>query len=484
MRSLGRMRNSLAGILRVSQLGLTVSPQLFFAVIAWTTGVVLVFLTPPLQVADERCHLIRTVSFLNGQLLPVRGSAGEYGFEVPGRIVEDVNLLFGLTPFHPELRYDRSLIASIRARPGQDGPDIFARSCPNTSLYSPVAYAPQIVGVGVARLWRASTPVMIWAGRLANLCFFVLTTTLALTLLSARADVLLVLALMPMTLFQAASLSADAVLNALSFLFVAYTVRLMRCESLRLAQLGRLILIGVAIGLIKSTYAPVTLVAWTLVPAALRAWRQERRRWPLALTILVPACSLAAAGLWSAAAAPCFDPREWKPTVDAARQWEWVRAHPAATLRRFAATLAHLPEYSGEFIGVLGWLDTPIPRVWREIYGLLLVVTALGWVRGRPIADTPPLMALGTRCLFLTAAFTAVVLGWVATLFYWENVGDLGPIALQGRYLIPTALPVLLSLDLPLRSRRRALVPRMVLLGCILVSQLVLLWTVRNRYYG
>ena len=57
MRSLGRMRNSLAGILRVSQLGLTVSPQLFFAVIAWTTGVVLVFLTPPLQVADERCHL-------------------------------------------------------------------------------------------------------------------------------------------------------------------------------------------------------------------------------------------------------------------------------------------------------------------------------------------------------------------------------------------------------------------------------------------
>jgi hypothetical protein len=258
----------------------------------------------------------------------------------------------------------------------------------------------------------------------------------------------------------------------------------MRCESLRLAQLGRLILIGVAIGLIKSTYAPVTLVAWTLVPAALRAWRQERRRWPLALTILVPACSLAAAGLWSAAAAPCFDPREWKPTVDAARQWEWVRAHPAATLRRFAATLAQptgVQRRVHRRPGLAGHAD---PKGVAGDLRLAAGGDCSCWVRGRPIADTPPLMALGTRCLFLTAAFTAVVLGWVATLFYWENVGDLGPIALQGRYLIPTALPVLLSLDLPLRSRRRALVPRMVLLGCILVSQLVLLWTVRNRYYG
>ena len=474
----------MASIFRVSQLRLTSSPQLLFAVIASTTGVVLVFLTPPLQVADEACHLIRAVSFLNGEILPVRGPVGEYGLKVPSRVFEDGRLLFGKTPFHPERRYDRSVIASIRARSVQDGPDILIRSCPNSSLYSPVAYAPQVIGVGVARLWRASTPVMIWAGRLANLCFFVLATTLALTLLSARADVLLVLALMPMSLFQAASLSADAVLNALSFLFVAYTVRLMRCESLRLGQLGRLILIGVAIGLIKSAYPPVTLVAWTLVPTAFRAWRQERRRWPVALTILVPACSLAAAWLWSAAAVPCFDPREWKSGIDVARQMEWVRAHPSATLGRFVATLAHLSDHSGEFIGVLGWLDTPIPGVWRKIYGLLLVVTALGWVRGRPTAAALPPIAVGTRCLFLTAAFTAVIAGWVATLLYWENVGDLGPIAVQGRYLIPVALPVLLGLGLPLRLRRRAFVPRVVLLGCIVVSQLVLLWTVQQRYYG
>jgi uncharacterized membrane protein len=466
----------------MSRLGLTSAPHLVFAVIASTTGVVLVFLTPPLQVADEHCHLIRTASFLKGEILPVRGPAGEYGLKVPARLLQDGNRLFGQTAFHPELRYDRSLIASVRAQPVQDGEDVLTRSCPNVSLYSPVAYAPQLVGVGVARLWGASTPVMIWAGRLANLCFFVLTTTLALTLLSAGGDVLLVLALMPMTLFQAASLSADAVLNALSFLFVAYTVRLLRCESLRPGQLARLILIGAAVGLIKTTYSPLTLVALTLVPAALRAWRQERRQWPFALTILVPACSLAVAWLWSTAAAPCFDPREWRPAIDVARQWEWIRAHPAAILRRFIATLAHLPDHSAEFIGVLGWLDTPIPKLWWAIYGLLLVVTALGWVRGRPIVDATPPIALGARCLFLTAAFMSLMVGYLATLLYWENVGDLGPIAFQGRYLIPVALPVFLSLDLPPRLRRRAFVPRVVLIGCIVVSQLVLLWTVWARY--
>jgi uncharacterized membrane protein len=482
MCSSGGIRDSLASSFRVFQLGLRSSPHLLFAVIAATTGVALVFLTPPLQVADEQCHFIRTASLLNGQLLPVRGPAGEYGLKVASRLLQDGSLLFGRTPFHPERRYDRSLIATIRARPVHDGPDVLTRSCPNTSLFSPVGYAPQLVGIGVARLCRASTPVMVWAGRLANLCLFVLTTILALRLLSARGDVLLVLALMPMTLFQAASLSADAVLNALSFLFVAYTVRLLQCECLRVGQVGRLLLIGVAIGLIKTAYAPLTLVGWTLVPAALRAWRQERRRWPLALTLLVPACSLAAAGSWSAAAVPCFDPREWKPAIDAVRQLAWVRAHPAAILRRFAASLTHLPDHSAEFIGVLGWLDTPIPRVWREIYGLLLVVTALGWVRGRPTADASPPIGLGTRCLFLTAAFTSVMAGYVAILFYWENVGDLGPINFQGRYLIPTALPVLLSLDLSPRLRRCAFLPRVVLIVCIVVSQLVLLWTVGARY--
>jgi uncharacterized membrane protein len=366
----------------------------------------------------------------------------------------------------------------------QDGPDLLTGSCPGASLYSPIAYAPQLVGVGVARLWRASTPVMIWAGRLAGCCFFVLITTLALTLLAPRGDALLALALMPMTLFQAASLSADGVLNALSFLFVAYTVRLMRCESPRMGQLGRLILIGVAVGLVKTAYQPLTLVAWALIPAALRTWRQERRWWPLTLTVLVPACSLAAAWLWSAAVAPYFDPREWKPAVDVARQWEWIHAHPAATLRRFVSSLVHLPERGREFIGVLGWLDTPMPKVWCEIYGFLLVATALGWVGRRPTADAPPPIALGARCLFLTAALMALLAGYAATLLYWEEVGSSGPIGIQGRYLIPTALPILLGVDQSLRLRHRVFVPRIVLLGCIVVSQLILLWTVWNRYYG
>jgi hypothetical protein len=98
--------------------------------------------------------------------------------------------------------------------------------------------------------------------------------------------------------------------------------------------------------------------------------------------------------------------------------------------------------------------------------------------------DTTSPIALGARSLFLAAAFTSLMVGCLATLLYWENVGDLGSIAFQGRYLIPVALPVLLGLDLPPRLRRCALVPRVVLIGCIVVSQLVLLWTVWDRYYG
>ena len=130
----------------------------------------------------------------------------------------------------------------------------------------------------------------------------------------------------------------------------------------------------------------------------------------------------------------------------------------------------------------MNWLRPLV--VWCEIYGLLLVATALGWVGRRPTADAPPPIALGARCLFLTAALMALMAGYAGNLLFWEDVGSSGPIAFQGRYLIPTALPVLLSLDQSLRLRHRVFVPRIVLLGCIVVSQLVLLWTVWNRYYG
>jgi hypothetical protein len=85
----------------VSQFRLTRPPHPLFAVIASTTGLVLVFLTPPLQVADEQCHLLRTLSFLDGHLLPARGPDGECRLQVPARVFEDVRPLFGETPFHP-----------------------------------------------------------------------------------------------------------------------------------------------------------------------------------------------------------------------------------------------------------------------------------------------------------------------------------------------------------------------------------------------
>jgi uncharacterized membrane protein len=449
-----------------------------------TTGVVLVFLTPPFQAPDEPCHFLRISSYLEGNTFPVRGPEDVYSLRVSSWIMRDVGRLTGQTPFHPERRYDSSLVKQALAQPVRQSAPALSPHCPGAVIYNPVAYAPQLVGVGAMALGKASVPIRLWAGRLTNLCFFVCLTFFALRLLPSRRDVLLALALMPMTLFQAASLSPDSALNALLFLFIAYVLHLQSLTSVRLGQAAKLLVLGLGIGLIKSTYLPITASAWLLLPAAFRSWRQGQRGWPLHVILVLPACVFAASWAWQSTISPYFDPRLWHPGIDVELQKQWMAAHPAAVLRRLAVSLAHTHERAGEFVGVLGWLDTPIPSVWRILYGALLAMAAFGCIKTPSESPPPHGMGPTTRLVLTFLAVSSVLLVYSALMVIWEKVGDGGPIVIQGRYLIPAALPVLLALELPARWRRAVSIPRAVLVGALVVSQMVLLWTVWTRYYG
>jgi uncharacterized membrane protein len=461
------------------------SPGHLFLVLAMTTGVVLVFLTPPFQVADELCHSLRISSYLEGHPLPVRGPDGVYVLKVSSQILGDGGRLIGQTPFHPERRYDFALVRQALARPARDSASAVTPHCPNTSLYSPVSYVPQMVGMGAASLAKTSTPIRLWAGRLTNLCFFVCVTFLAIGVLSSHQDLLLALALMPMTLFQAASLSPDSALNALSFLFIAYTVRLLSSTSVNSGQVGMLVLVGMAMAMIKAAYLPLTASIWLLVPATFRAWRQGGKVRPLLLVLVLPVCAFVASWLWLSSISPYYDPVLWKPDVDAELQRQWIAAHPAAVLRRLAISLVHTHEYFGQFVGLLGWTDTPIPLAWRIAYGTLLALLAFGRIRGSADGTGPVLPGLTARLVFVALAVACLLLAFLAMVVTFEKVGDDGPImGIQGRYLIPAALPVLLAMELPARWRRVVSIPRTVLVGALVFSQIVLLWTVWKRYYG
>src|SRR6202795_4617454 len=84
--------------------------------------------------------------------------------------------------------------------------------------YSPVGYIPHAVGIGLGRLFGASPLVLFYLGRLFGLGAWMVLVFLAIKTTPILKWSYFLLALMPMTLYLAASNSVDSVVIRVAFL--------------------------------------------------------------------------------------------------------------------------------------------------------------------------------------------------------------------------------------------------------------------------
>jgi hypothetical protein len=448
-------------------------PQLAFAAVALLFGAGFALTTPPLQSPDENRHLIRAYMIAGGQLTatPYPGTP-EYGVaaaEVPISITRMPERLGPGIAFHPEVRQD----------PGRIAAEWRETLAPERrewhhlpSTYSPLAYAPQAAGVVLGRLLGAPPVAYVHLGRLANLALYVALVAVALRLAPAHRYTLLVVALAPMAIFQAASLSPDAATNAVAWLFLSVTLAIAARPG-RIASGEWAALLGSAalLGLLKP---PAALLA----PAALLVPAQRfagRAGW-LAAGVATIASAAFTAGLWGWALS-----RLQLPTVvagaDEAAQLRGMLADPLG----FADVLARsvrdgAVSYAVTMVGVLGWLDTPLPR-WIYPAWLATLVGVAVWDGG---PDSPVRGSRRALCLGIAIAGALAVLG----LIYLVNpVGSVRIEGVQGRYFLPFLPLGLIALHrragrgLPDGARR--LVP-----GFCAAVLAVALGTTAVRYYG
>ena len=83
-------------------------------------------------------------------------------------------------------------------------------------------YIPQAIGIDIAKGLNLTNIWMIWIGRICNLIFYGLLCAYAIKKAPIYKNALFVAACLPLSIFLAASLSIDPIINALSFLTIAY----------------------------------------------------------------------------------------------------------------------------------------------------------------------------------------------------------------------------------------------------------------------
>lgn len=439
--------------------------------LAGALGALYAFTMPPLQVADEKTHLFRALGVARGSCKATELT------RVPNSV-----LRFSAT-FPPVVEKRRLLADASVARWANVALDVERAgevSATAADVYSCVPYLAPAAALRVAIELGWSPLWLLYAGRLANLALYVVALALALAILPAFRVVLLALALTPMALHQAASLSADGATIASAFLATAIATAVATRERDRPSGRARWALSGAlaVAALCKSNVALVPLAA--CLP---RRANETRRRHVVAVALVAaPAVALAVGwSWWSHDSLQRFGAAQASRGADmAANSWA-VLAHPAT----FVGSIAHTAQNEGatlvrQMIGGLGWATVALPAWTTWLYAAVLL--AASWLGTRATS-----LHAGTRAALLGAALLGCLSAFWGAWTISPTVAGLPPGGgvvggLAGRYFIPFALPALIALSVP--GARRTVRSLAVAVPCAaLLVNAVALGEIRRHYY-
>lgn len=446
-------------------------PEVVFAVLAIVFGLTLAIVNAPFQAPDEGAHFMRAYHVSQGNLMTSRRGDSVGGW-IP-KSVANAPARYEYLIGHPELRLKfEQLTTDLTVSLDQENKAFFDFF--TMALYAPIVYFPQAVGIIMARGCGLSPLQMMYIGRISTLLCWIAVLFVAIRIVPLFKWAFVLLALMPRSLFQASSLSADGPTNALSMLLTALMLRAIFTKQLNLGTWEALfiLLTSVLLSMAKQVYLPLVGLVLLIPEGRFNGWRNK-----IIFCGIVLGAAVLASGLWSMAIRDFYRP--WKE-ANAPEQMSLLMARPwifpVIAVKSFLVTWKSL---AFSLVGVLGFLDVWLPKWIYYTYPILLVTAAvfdstckktLGWLpRGW--------ILLICMCIFLLFELSMYLI--------WTRPGAPLVEGVHGRYFLPLVIPVLLAM---FYNRRLNLPETRWWQGVVGVFTLLVLmtscWVVWVRYYG
>ena len=310
------------------------------------------------------------------------------------------------------------------------------REIDTKSVYSPALLLPQAITM---RLFGrvADLPVLpvFYLCRLAGLLSYLILTWLAIRQMPFGKWILLVLAVSPMALFQAATLTPDAISNGIGFLFIAGSLRLAQVREIGWQEVGGLVLLIFLLFLAKLNLVPLVLLPFLLI---LPSQFTSKRHYVFLLAITFVLFLTEVAG-WNWIASRNLNSlllAEANPKA----QVLYVLTHPFAFLQTVVKDVAaNGLLYAQSWINGYGYYYWTPPQIVSLVFLLGLAAAIL-------VDSTSDRVNKKYRVLFLLV-FMASYLATIMSLYSsFAPVGSDQVFGVQGRYFIPLALPLFLVL--------------------------------------
>jgi uncharacterized membrane protein len=415
------------------------TPRLFVAA-ALLLGLAYVFVTPPFEVPDEQNHFWRGLAVGHGQFLPSRGPDS---MPVVKSTQDFVWVLSRPEP-RETLTQKLRIIAAIRYDATAAGKIRFA------AWYTPLPYVAQSL---IAAL-PLRPAIVFYGGRILNLIVAVMLIALAIRVAPPYGAIIAAAALLPMSMYELASLSADASTIGLAWLFTALLLAPPR-------RVWVIALVGFAFALCKPAYFLISLLV-LVIPLR---WRQK-----LAILAATAAGTLLAL---AAASRGAYNARAGEP-IDAGAQVRCILSDPI----HFARVMLHDLATNGRF-----YIEEMIGRFGANQLKLSPVVIIIEIVLLLAVAIT---CGAALRMRVRMTAFAIVVMTVAGILLsqylIWSVVCGDALEGVQGRYFLEILPLFLAALALP--SIRLRLNPWIVLVVAAACNAMALLTVVRRYWWS
>ena len=237
-------------------LKLKLRPEYAFIVVSLIFGMIMLVITPPFQVPDEPVHFYRSYQVADFNFLKHRDD-----FPASLKRLSDSCSRMQFSTHEKTRREEILALGQIPVNPSE-------RATMETPSYT-IPYLPQAFGIILGKMMNMNPLWLLYLGRLFNLLATLCLVFLAIRVTPVFKWVFAILGILPMSLYQFASLSYDAGTIGLSFLLLALILKI-AFESREVATRGQLIRLAVIALLLATSKPPYFLIilAFLVIPVA------------------------------------------------------------------------------------------------------------------------------------------------------------------------------------------------------------------------
>ncbi|MNS16309.1 hypothetical protein D3C72_479600 [compost metagenome] len=383
-----------------------------FSIIVLLVGVIISLLTPPFTNPDEGAHYLRSYEVSRGHLV---NGKNDVGVPIPCDEYKIVASKYAPIAFYQD-------VDTLHGEAHAEGCTV--QSINSAGVYPPISYFASALGIRVAEAVKASPEDKLRTARVIN--YLVSTGLILMALASIRHYRLLLcaLVLMPTTVWQRASLTADSLTLSFCVLFVCTLIKLLEAqEPPRKWQIAWLGVLGVLLGSTKLVYS--VLAFSSLILLWKRPARTSSPAWSIIL-LLPGILGMGAALVWLKL--PDSSLFYLGNGAQPQQQLLYCLTHPWAFLETLYRTMAN-PGHALSFVA--GGFPTEIGATMATAYTIILAALVM---------TSRSLFTLKQRGILLLVSLGACAAAVLPMYLTYTPPGHTEILGIQGRYFIPIAI--------------------------------------------